>query len=311
MSKKILKLILIFTVMLISLLSININKSYAYVTTAQNLIMDDPEYLEKSNCFLKEIVINGYTLSPTFNKNTVEYYIFLPEDVTSVDVTATPEIEDAKVRITGNSYLTSNENTIKIYVTSRNGKQKLYSIYANRLISNGLNLSELSVEGYTLSPEFNSETYYYEIVTSKRKVNHLNITAISNSSNASIEVIGNGETLEDDNNYITILLRDGSTTTTYQINVKNQNEVKTEYVTKDDDRSFGQKTADTFKTMKESLKEKWDKYSLLAKEYLEIEDNLFNVLLLVSMVLALFVVIMVIKILRRNIKQKKRRDEDD
>ena len=59
MIKKFLKYVTIFLIMLTCIFSINISRAYATVTTAQNLIYDDPDYLERSNYYLKEILVHS------------------------------------------------------------------------------------------------------------------------------------------------------------------------------------------------------------------------------------------------------------
>ena len=78
--------------------------------------------------------INGYTLSPKFSSNVYEYKInVLDPNITKLDVSATANVENAKVEVTGNTNLVKGENTITITVTSEDGKEKvIYQILVNK-----------------------------------------------------------------------------------------------------------------------------------------------------------------------------------
>ena len=93
-----------------------------------------------------------------------------------------------------------------------------------------LGLSKLEIKNQTLSPKFDVETYEYTIGI-KEDISSLEIEAVANNENATVEIIGN-ENLQDGENVITILVTNAETeeVATYQI-IVNKN-TQTEGVAK-------------------------------------------------------------------------------
>lgn len=89
---------------------------------------------EATTLGLSSLKINGYTLSPKFSSNVYEYKInVLDPNITKLDVSATANVENAKIEVTGNTNLVKGENTITITVTSEDGKEKvIYQILVNK-----------------------------------------------------------------------------------------------------------------------------------------------------------------------------------
>lgn len=82
---------------------------------------------------LEVLSLSAGTLSPDFTGKTVQYTAVVPNDVTSVTVTATPVNEFATVEsITGNDNLQVGTNTIKVIVKAQNGALAQYTITLTR-----------------------------------------------------------------------------------------------------------------------------------------------------------------------------------
>ena len=82
---------------------------------------------------LEVLSLSAGTLSPDFIGKTVQYTATVPNDVTSVTVTATPVNEFATVQsITGNDNLQVGTNTIKVVVKAQNGALAQYTITLTR-----------------------------------------------------------------------------------------------------------------------------------------------------------------------------------
>ena len=88
----------------------------------------------KSNAYLQNLIVSNMTLTPEFSKEVFEYSLGdISYDVETLEISAFPVNEKAKVEITGNDKLVVNENTIKITVTSENSKvQKVYTLNVNK-----------------------------------------------------------------------------------------------------------------------------------------------------------------------------------
>lgn len=90
-------------------------KTYTIVVTKSA----DPD---KSNSYLENLIVENAKLSPEFSKEIFEYDCgTVGMDVKSLKILTFPEIEEAKVEITGNDELVVGENNIVIKVTSVDG----------------------------------------------------------------------------------------------------------------------------------------------------------------------------------------------
>lgn len=79
---------------------------------------------------LKSLSIEGATITPEFNKDTLEYSVVLPSSTTKVNVVA--EKNDSKASISGNGEkeVVEGTNKIEVVVTAENGSTKTYIINA-------------------------------------------------------------------------------------------------------------------------------------------------------------------------------------
>ena len=190
-----------------------------------------------------------------FTKNTYEYSIEVPYEVTSLDVYYKVSKSTSIADVSGSSNFNVGENEIKVLVTAEDGTQKTYTIKVTRLEKNDANVSvdnkpnedgqiepegneteettnqketalqleKLEVSKGKLSPEFDGKVTEYTLTVGS-SVENLDITCIANKEDAEIEIAGN-EGLKEGENTITILLRnsDDSEIITYQIKVTKKN----------------------------------------------------------------------------------------
>lgn len=77
---------------------------------------------------LKELSVEGYDLTPVFDKNTLEYTLELENGIESIKVNATKEDNTASISGTGEIPLSEGVNPVKIVVTAQNGSTKTYTI---------------------------------------------------------------------------------------------------------------------------------------------------------------------------------------
>ena len=184
-----------------------------------NELNEEQEKEEKANKNLSSLEVEGYTLNPYFNKNNLTYTVIIPEDVTSLEINAEPEVEGAIVRVSGNTKLTKSENTISVRVTAKDGTSKAYSITVLKVPEVNLKLNSLQIEGIDLEPTFNSDTFYYSSSLIDTELTSLNVSAVANDENANIEVIG-ADNLVDGNNLINIIVSNEDDTTIYQVDLE-------------------------------------------------------------------------------------------
>lgn len=84
------------------------------------------------NNYLESLSLEGYNLTPAFLKTNNTYFINIDSDVSSLNITAKAESDEAKVNIYGNNNLEDGENKILVFVTAENGDVRTYRIYATK-----------------------------------------------------------------------------------------------------------------------------------------------------------------------------------
>lgn len=84
---------------------------------------------KSQNTNIKEITVDGYTLTKVDNNN---YTLTVSNDVTSINLKATPEDSKSKITGTGSHNLNIGENNIEIIVTSEAGTQNKINVKVTR-----------------------------------------------------------------------------------------------------------------------------------------------------------------------------------
>lgn len=119
---------------------------------SKSITIKTQEEIEASyskNNYLSSLSIDGYELSPSFNKDTLEYSIELDSTVEKINVSAKVEDKTASVIGVGEKTLVEGENLIEIVVTAQNGNTKTYVIKANVKELNPINV-EIDGKKYTV-----------------------------------------------------------------------------------------------------------------------------------------------------------------
>lgn len=96
--------------------------------------------VKNSDNNLKSLSVEGATLTPEFNKDTLEYSVDLSSDTTKINIIA--EKNDSKASIKGNGEIEVAEgpNKLEIVVTAENGSTKTYVINAIVAEKNPINV---------------------------------------------------------------------------------------------------------------------------------------------------------------------------
>ncbi len=226
--------------------------SSSYITTTKPTSTEDEKKTEeddkkneddnenKSNAKqLSSLTVDQYKLEPDFNPDITEYSLTVGKDVEDLVIDAVAADENATVEITGNNGLLLGENTVNIKVTAEDGTVRTYKINVTKVEEIGIQLSELTVENYVLTPEFSSDVYEYTLNIGDISVTSLNIIAKSNNENVNVEIAGNNN-LKPGENIITILVSsdEGDTTTVYQIIVNIDEAFKNQVATTDNSNMY-------------------------------------------------------------------------
>lgn len=89
----------------------------------------DPNYVPSANADLSKLTVEGYQLSPAFSPEVTKYYVWLPYETQSVDVSAVTADNRAKAEVAEQPELVPGQGTdIPVTVTAEDGTQKVYTI---------------------------------------------------------------------------------------------------------------------------------------------------------------------------------------
>ncbi len=125
-------------------ISLSAGSKQIRIITQQEL---EASYSKDNN--LKSLAVDGYELTPEFNKDNVEYSVTVPEGTTSVHVSAS--VNDSKASLSGDGDISVSEgtNTIKLVVRAENGSEKVYTIIVNVIDENPINV-QIDGEDFTV-----------------------------------------------------------------------------------------------------------------------------------------------------------------
>lgn len=164
------------------------------------------------NNYLKNIVVEGFSLTPTFDGAKTEYSLIVDNSVTSVKISAEPVVSKSTVEGAGELNLKVGENKFVILCKSESGDVKTYTLTiirekegvvvpgtppadepdTDQEKSNDNTLVSLSVSNVTLTPGFNSNVTEYA-ATVEYDISSVVVGVKASNSKAVIEsVTGNG-----------------------------------------------------------------------------------------------------------------------
>ena len=163
---------------------------------------------KSSNSKLYSLQVAEGVISPEFSSSVTEYQLSVPNEVTTLNITAEADSSKASVRITGNEELQIGDNNIEIIVTAEDGSQTTYKILAKRAQPE-LSLQKLSItyidengeqKELILNPAFAFNVYEYNVdAIIPHTVKSLEILGTANRENAAIEIVGNEELITGEN----------------------------------------------------------------------------------------------------------------
>ena len=145
----------------------------------------------KNNTNLETLAIENELLYPAFDNNVTSYSIEVSNNITSVNLLAIPENENAKIQIDGGSEINEGDNLIQITVISENNKaRKTFKInvhrrtldeennYNNNQIENQEKLNKIYSSGIKFQPinvegNYTAEKTSFEVKKTNSKQNSL------------------------------------------------------------------------------------------------------------------------------------------
>ena len=192
---------------------------------------ENEERLNKSsNNYLKKLSIKRYNITPEFDKQTINYEI--KQEITDDSIEIITETDDEKATVSGNGMilLNSGENNIRIDVTAENGTVRTYFLKATKKTNKNIRLKEVKIstndgKNIEITPEFNEEIYEYNC-TVESYIQEINIDAISNTEDVDINIIGNTNLNEGQNEVLINLSNNNNEKIVYKINVNKKQEMQ-------------------------------------------------------------------------------------
>lgn len=168
------------------------------------------EEKKSSEASLKELLVAEGEISPEFSSNVTEYKLNVPNEITTLNITATPTDNKAKVTIEGNENFVVGENKVIIKVIAEDGTTKEYFINVTRKRTNlamqALKITYIDKDGNVqeleLNPNFDPSILEYKLNDISYLINSLDIEAIANLEGAIVEITGNDNLQEGENKII-------------------------------------------------------------------------------------------------------------
>lgn len=107
------------------------NRDYKQINTITITVNPKKVIVLSTNNNLSGLSIDGVTLSPEFNKDTLEYSAELEAGTEKINVGANAEDSTAAISGNGEKEVSEGDNNIEVVVTAQNGATKTYVIKAN------------------------------------------------------------------------------------------------------------------------------------------------------------------------------------
>ena len=179
---------------------------------------------ESSNADLSNLGVTGYTISPSFNKDTLTYNVTVPSDVDKATITAELADDRASLTGTGEQNLAYGENSFPVKVTAEDGTEKTYTVNITRTKKDIATLSDLKVDGTTV-PGFDPDTLVYNLPDVNNDKTSVNITYTTTDEDATVTGIGTQNLSVGDNALkVTVTAQNGTTKKEYTINIRRKND---------------------------------------------------------------------------------------
>lgn len=160
-----------------------------------------PQVQKSNNNYLKSLSVEGCSISPEFNKNTLEYSC---KDLMIDKITINAAVEDSKAYLTGTGEkeLFNGDNNFEVSVTSEDGQVRVYKLLINKknipstkILKLGLGNQEYKID---------DEIILFGLPSGTEKID-LKVT--TDSTTANVNINGN-ENLKPGHNIVTITVTD-------------------------------------------------------------------------------------------------------
>lgn len=117
--------------------------------------------------YLENLQVEGYQISPQFDKQTLEYTIIEKLHANEINIIATPSNEKAKIEGAGKIKLKNNQKQIEIKVTAEAGAVRTYTIYVSEQVKEEIEQEEID---NVVAPEEPTEETTTEVEQDRNKM---------------------------------------------------------------------------------------------------------------------------------------------
>ena len=134
---------------------------------------------KSSNNYLNSLEVEGYEISPAFDKKTSEYSVNVPSTVSKITINASKEDSYASISGTGEKEVSEGLNTFDITVISETGVSNIYSLKVNVLDQNPIEVT-VNNKKYTVVKESKNLTKPELFEEATIKIGEFDIPAFKN-----------------------------------------------------------------------------------------------------------------------------------
>lgn len=165
-----------------------------------------------------DLEVEGFTIAPTFNTETLNYTLTVPSSVTEVNVKASKGERNQTITGTGKRALNYGDNRVRVVVTAQNGESTTYEIMIVRTDdrSGDVSLKQLSVEGTNIT--YVSGQTNYEATVS-RTVESIFLSAQTTDPKAQLIGTGTKNLRIGENNFQLVVSSKNGVKQTYNIKI--------------------------------------------------------------------------------------------
>lgn len=98
---------------------------------------------------LASLSVEGYEISPAFNKDTLDYSVTVPEGTKSINIKSNATSKYASITGNGTKELVEGINNLSIVVKAESGTERIYNLVVNVIDENPINV-KIDNENYTV-----------------------------------------------------------------------------------------------------------------------------------------------------------------
>ena len=143
------------------------NEVIIRVTAANGVTTKDYKFIVdkvvSENNYLASLTVDGYTVTPKFDKEQTLYEVEIPYEVNAINIDAVPEDDQARVTGIGVKHPVLGNNYYVIEVRSEKGSVMQYTLTVKKLVSTNNYASTIEVVNGTMSPDFDKTVTTYNV----------------------------------------------------------------------------------------------------------------------------------------------------